>query len=94
IVQEALINVAKHAQATAVTVSLTQGTEAITLSISDNGVGLGAADQRQPAAGSGWGLALMAERARTLGGSLHIGPGDGGGTTVVVSIANRHLETA
>lgn len=94
IAQEALINVAKHAQATAVTVSLTQSPDGIALSISDNGVGLSPEELRQPAVGSGWGLALMAERARTLGGSLQIRSGDCQGTTVVANIPNRHLEMA
>lgn len=94
IAQEALINVAKHAQATEVAFSLTQSAEGIALTISDNGVGIAPEGQRQPAAGSGWGLAIMAERARTIGGTLHIAPGPAGGTAVIVSIANRHLETA
>ncbi|MCG2576229.1 sensor histidine kinase [Dechloromonas sp. XY25] len=94
IAQEALVNVAKHAEATAVTVALTQGAEGIALTISDNGVGLAPEPQRPPAAGSGWGLAIMAERARAVGGALQIGPGHGQGTAVVVTIPNRHLETA
>lgn len=94
IAQEALINVAKHARATAVTVSLAQSADGIALTVSDNGVGMGPERQRQPAAGSGWGLAIMAERARTIGGSLQIEPAEDRGTAVVVTIPNRHLETA
>lgn len=94
IVQEALINVAKHAQATAVTVTLTQNGEHIELKVSDNGVGMAREQPRQPGAGSAWGLAIMAERARTIGAALLIGPGHDQGTTVVVTIPKRNLETA
>ena len=92
IAQEALINVAKHAQATEVTVTLKQNANGLTLTVADNGVGM--APERKPVAGSGWGQAIMAERARTIGGTLHIVPGPAGGTAVIVSIANRHLEPA
>ena len=94
IAQEALINVAKHGQATEVSVSLSQTTTGIELKIDDNGIGIPPERLRQPAAGSGWGLAIMAERARTIGGTLRIAPGDQHGTTVVVTIPSRHRESA
>ncbi|MBI2277791.1 MAG: hypothetical protein HYU74_10605 [Dechloromonas sp.] len=94
IAQEALINVAKHAGASAVVVSLERTTAGIELRIGDNGVGIGEpAAHRSPASG-GWGLAIMAERARSIGAEMRIAGGEAQGTTVVVSVANGHWETA
>jgi len=94
IVQEALINVAKHAQATEVTVNLRQTAGSIELTIRDNGIGISRERQSQPAVGSGWGLAIMAERARTIGAAMRIVPGDERGTIVLITIPNSHQETA
>ncbi|MBS1158903.1 MAG: hypothetical protein H6R15_1322 [Proteobacteria bacterium] len=94
IVQEALINVAKHAKATAVTVNLVQTEGAIALRVSDDGHGIAPARRRLAAVGSGWGLTIMAERARTIGAELSIEPGAGKGTTVVVTVPNGFWETA
>jgi signal transduction histidine kinase len=94
IVQEALINVAKHARAAAVTVRLTQTAAGIELQVGDDGLGMAPERSPQPAAGSGWGLAIIAERARTIGAALQIRPGHDKGTTVVVTVPNGHWETA
>lgn len=94
IVQEALINVAKHARAAAVTVSLERTAKGIVLQVADDGLGIAPESTAQPAAGSGWGLAIMAERARAVGAELHIGRGADRGTTVVVTVPNGYWETA
>jgi signal transduction histidine kinase len=94
IAQEALINVAKHARATAVTVTLTRTTSCIELQIGDDGLGVPPERLPQPTAGNGWGLAIMAERARTIGAELQIKPGSDKGTTVVVTVPNGYWETA
>ncbi|MBS1129279.1 MAG: sensor histidine kinase [Proteobacteria bacterium] len=94
IAQEALINVAKHAHATEVSVSLTRASTGIELKVCDNGIGIAPARLLQPAAGSGWGLAIMAERARTIGGVMRITPGDDRGSSVVVTIPTSHPEAA
>lgn len=94
IAQEALINIAKHARATAVAVSLERTAEGIALKVSDDGLGIALESTAQPAAGSGWGLAIMAERARAVGADLRIGRGEKQGTTVVVTVPNGHWETA
>ncbi len=91
IVQEALINVAKHAGATAVTVSLARTPAGIELKVSDDGRGIAPERLARPAAGSGWGLTIMAERARTLGGEMRIEGGDQG-TTVAVCIPDGSAE--
>lgn len=83
IFQEALTNIAKHAHATRVTVSLRRQRQHLTLSICDNGRGITPADRLKP---HSFGLRGMSERARALGGTLNLSPAPGGGTMVVVKI--------
>lgn len=92
IVQEALTNVAKHARAETVTVVLRRTASGIALSISDDGIGI-APEQRQPTTGSGWGLAIMAERARSIGAEMRIDSDDGQGTNIVVDVPNGLWES-
>lgn len=93
IAQEAMINVAKHAGASEVSIGLERTPAGIELRIGDNGVGIAQpTPNRVPAAG-GWGLAMMAERARSIAAELRIARGDERGTTVVVSVADGHWET-
>jgi signal transduction histidine kinase len=66
IAQEALTNVARHAQAGRVTVRLMAGKQQLRLSVEDNGRGLAGA----PAEGRGMGLIGMRARARIAGGEL------------------------
>lgn len=94
IAQEALINVAKHARATSVTVTLARTATSVELQVDDDGLGMAPERLNQPTAGSGWGLAIMAERARTIGAELQIKPGSNKGTTVVVTVPNGYWETA
>jgi signal transduction histidine kinase len=79
IVQEALTNVARHADARRVTVTLGLGA-AVTLAVADDGRGLPAA--REP----GVGVHSMRERSAELGGTFAIGPAEGGGTRIAVTI--------
>lgn len=76
IVQEALRNAARHAEAQEVTVRLVTGPGVVSLDISDDGQGF---DRNQPGFRPGLGLASMEERVRLLGGSwsLHARPGLG-----------------
>jgi PAS domain S-box-containing protein len=83
IVQEALTNIAKHAGATRVTVSLRRQRQHLTLGICDNGRGITPADRLKP---QSFGLRGMSERARALGGTLSLEQAPGGGTMVVVKI--------
>jgi signal transduction histidine kinase len=74
IVQEALTNVRRHATASRVEIRLRYGSEALELSIEDDGAGAEAAGEAE-----GHGLRGMRERAAMLGGALSVGPlGDGG----------------
>jgi two-component system, NarL family, sensor histidine kinase UhpB len=83
IFQEALTNIAKHAGATRVTVTLRRQRQHLTLTICDNGRGITPADRLKP---HSFGLRGMSERARALGGTLTLSAGPGGGTMVVVKI--------
>ncbi|HAV35476.1 MAG TPA: histidine kinase [Massilia sp.] len=83
IFQEALTNVAKHAGATRVTVTLRRQRQHLTLAICDNGRGIVPADRLKP---HSFGLRGMSERARALGGTLTLSPAPGGGTMVTIKI--------
>ncbi|MGJ7914692.1 ATP-binding protein [Massilia sp. LXY-6] len=83
IFQEALTNIAKHAGATRVTVTLRRQRQHLTLTICDNGRGITQADRLKP---HSFGLRGMSERARALGGTLSLSAVPGGGTMVVVKI--------
>ena len=82
IVQEALANVRKHADATLVRVELTQNGHGLELRVTDNGRGF-ATDQVGRA---GYGLSSMEQRAAIIGGSLTIDSREQDGTRVLVQM--------
>lgn len=86
IVQEALTNIRKHAQAGAVTISMLERGEAIVLEVYDNGRGF-APEQTQPA--SQYGLRSMRERAESIGADFQIISRPGAGTTIRLHIPIR-----
>lgn len=71
VVQEALHNVAKHADATTVTIQLRREGEFVKLCIEDDGVGIKQNQKPNPGRRS-FGLAGMRERISTLGGSFKV----------------------
>jgi signal transduction histidine kinase len=77
IVQEALSNVARHARARHVKVTLTAQDVALEVTVRDDGVGFSVERPR-----TGLGLMGMGERAELAGGSLDIESVPGAGTTV------------
>lgn len=80
--QEALTNVARHARASRVVVSLGADAEAVTLRVEDDGVGIDDA-----AAGpASLGLLGMRERALILGGDVVFARGGEGGTVVTLKV--------
>ncbi len=85
--QEALLNVAKHAQASEASIVLEYAPDRVQLRIQDNGVGLErqALEEAEQAPGpwGGFGLVGMRERVEALGGRLEIS-GDGGVAIVAV----------
>jgi signal transduction histidine kinase len=87
IAQEALTNVAKHAQATQVTVAVVADGETLRLVVADDGIGFDPAPLAEPGGGRGWGLLTMTERAEAVGGRCSIESGPGQGTQVVVEVS-------
>jgi two-component system nitrate/nitrite sensor histidine kinase NarX len=84
IVQEALTNVRKHAQARQVRMALVPNGRKLSLRIEDDGCGFDV--QRAQSRRGRYGLSAMQERAELLGGSLHIESAPGHGTTITVEI--------
>ena len=75
--QELLNNVAKHAQAHEVAVSLARSAEQLVLEVTDNGVGL-EASASGASVRSGRGMRNLRERAEMTGGQLRVQAGPGG----------------
>lgn len=86
ICQEALSNIAKHAHATQVKVTLWKTAERLLLEVHDNGSGF---DQDRTAMTLGHGLANMHTRATNVGGDLEISSDPGDGTTIMVWVPYR-----
>jgi PAS domain S-box-containing protein len=83
IVQEALTNVVRHAQATTVGVEVARAGGDVRVRVSDDGRGMSDADQRKARS---FGLLGMRERAYVLGGGFNIRSERGEGTTVEATI--------
>jgi two-component system sensor histidine kinase UhpB len=87
IAQESLTNVARHAQATHAWVHLHLGPREATLKVRDDGIGMSAERAEQAAAaGEGWGLAGIHERAALLGGDVIVRSEPGAGTEIEARI--------
>jgi signal transduction histidine kinase len=87
IVQESLTNVAKHAQATSVEVSLDRTVARLRLTIADNGRGWWADSGQQAETGDGgFGLDSISQRAQMMRGECTFGHSQLGGALVEVVI--------
>ena len=102
IVQEALTNTVKHSGASEAAVTVSYEPGYVTVSVTDTGnaaaaVTLGSQAGRgragssngggaRPAVSGGFGLAGIAERVASCGGSLTVGPGDAGGFAVTARL--------
>jgi signal transduction histidine kinase len=80
--QEALTNVSKHAQASAVHIDLSLAGGVLSLEVSDNGRGL---NQDDLAKARSFGIRGLHERAGTVGGWVDLSSGPGG-TTLILSV--------
>ena len=85
LVQEALTNVVKHADATAVDVSMIERDGRVELLVQDDGRGFDPDDGTD-----GFGLLGMRERAVLLDGRLEVESAPGAGTTVRATIPSAH----
>jgi two-component system sensor histidine kinase UhpB len=79
VAQESLTNISRHAEATAVDVSLEHGNNTVVLRVVDNGRGL----EGQP---EGGGLRGIRERALIVGGAVAIKAGPDGGVEVRLEV--------
>ncbi len=84
IVQEALTNIVKHAQASAVSIVLARQGGTVTALIEDDGRGFSPVGN-----GEGLGLLGMGERLALLGGKLKVESSPGAGTTIVAEVPLR-----
>ena len=88
IVQEAITNVAKHAQAKACHVHLTHLPDRLVVEVEDDGVGF-SGDLDSVSTDRGLGLVSVRERASRLGGTFNILTAPGHGTRLIVSLPDR-----
>jgi signal transduction histidine kinase len=89
IVQEALTNVSRHAEATSAVISVTVRDGVLRASVTDDGKGLpdnGRLGPRGDGLEGGFGMGGMRERAELIGGELEFGPAPGKGTTVRLAV--------
>ena len=77
LVQEALTNVVKHAEAHSVTVRVREAAGSLDILVADDGRGM-----QGPGGGSGFGLVGMRERVELAGGELTVRAGEEGGTVI------------
>jgi signal transduction histidine kinase len=89
VVQEALTNVSRHAQATQATISVSERDGQIRASVTDDGQGLPEADRLGPRGDGlegGFGMSGMRERAELVGGELELVPAPGKGTIMRLTV--------
>lgn len=84
VVQEALTNVRRHAEATDVTVTLTYLDDMLAIDIADDGTGFDTTRHTD-----GLGLVAMRERVDALGGTLTVESVPGDGTTIAAAAPLR-----
>lgn len=89
VVQEALTNVSRHAEASRAVVSVSERDGVVRASVTDDGKGLPEADQLGPRGDGlegGFGMSGMRERAELVGGELELVPGPGQGTVMRLTV--------
>jgi signal transduction histidine kinase len=82
IVQEALMNAEKHAQATEVKVTLRFSADRFACTVKDDGIGFDPAALPAPGTESGLGLPGMTQRAESIGGTIRVSSAPAQGTEV------------
>ena len=85
VAQEALTNVAKHASATRVGLTVSYLGDVVLLDVRDDGVGFESMADAG-ANGHSFGLSAMRQRLRRVGGSLEVESAPGGGTAISASV--------
>lgn len=92
VAQEAVRNAVRHGGASVVRVAFGHHQGLLELAVTDNGRGFDV-DRVQSSLEGGIGLRLMRERARAVGGVLHIESRAGAGTTIRCRLPDAHLES-
>jgi PAS domain S-box-containing protein len=90
VVQEGLRNVAKHAQASEVTVKVAVGADRVSLELADDGIGLNGHAGRN----GGLGISSMRERVELLSGTFRIAERKPHGTVVTALLPLGHSASA
>lgn len=88
VAQEALNNVAKHAQASRIDIELFEDDGDIMMAITDDGIGFDAKKQSSRNH-QHWGVPLMQERIRAINGEFLLRSVPGQGTQIVTRVGNR-----
>ncbi|QXZ11426.1 response regulator [Comamonas sp. Y33R10-2] len=88
--QESLTNISKYAQASRVSLDLSDQEGFLTLEVTDNGVGLDEQARNKP---QSFGLRGLSERARTVQGWLDVSSRLGQGTSIILTIPLTDIET-
>lgn len=89
VVQEALTNVSRHAQASRAVVNVTERNGVVRASVTDDGVGLPDSDRLGPRGDGlegGFGMSGMRERAELVGGELELVPAPEKGTVMRLTV--------
>ena len=84
--QEALNNVAKHAQASLVEITVESTDHTIRLTVRDDGNGFDPQTLNVPSAQPHWGFLSMEQRAASIGGQLTIESAPGRGTSITIRV--------
>jgi signal transduction histidine kinase len=87
-IQEALTNCVRHAKARTIAVTVTATAKALTIAVTDDGVGFD-----QNAAHRGLGLRGIGERVKEIGGTLTITSRPGQGTALVIQLPQAQTTT-
>jgi signal transduction histidine kinase len=86
--EEALTNIARHADARSVQVSVRQTAQGLDIEVADDGRGIGPEQLHGPRS---FGLMGMHERASSVGGRLHISRGSSSGTVAHLRLPQSSL---
>ncbi len=92
VLQEALTNVSRHAQAASALVSVVERDGVVRASVTDDGRGMPGSSRLGPRGDGlegGFGMGGMRERAELVGGELDWAPAPGGGTIVRLTVPLR-----
>ncbi len=89
ITQEALTNIARHAQATEAWVHMGCTDKTVTMHIKDNGIGFDPQQILQSGQQKGWGLLGIQERVQLVDGNIEISSVKGEGTEIIMTVPKR-----